>query len=182
MIAQPEGEAPARGKTEADEDRGRQQEAVGDGEGSRHHAALALAGVLLRAGWDEEDAEDFVCDVARAAGDEEWVVVRYVPATGAGAPREARFDWQVFRPPPAPGGGGGSVPGADRLAAGDVHLLRVGIDAKAEMQRRVRKLLFAPDAVSAQHKMAELGSRGHSHAQAFHARLKAAAMTAGAPP
>lgn len=112
--------------------------------------------------------------------DEEWVVVRYLPATGAGAAREARFDWQVFRPPPAPGGGGGSVPGADRLAAGDVHLLRVGIDAKAEMQRRVRKLLFAPDAVSAQHKMAELGSRGHAHAQAFHARLMAAAMTAGA--
>lgn len=112
--------------------------------------------------------------------DEEWVVLRYMPATGAGAAREARFDWQVFRPPPAPGGGGGSVPGADRLVAGDAHLLRVGIDAKAEMQRRVRKLLFAPDAVSAQHKMAELGSRGHDHAQAFHARLMAAAMTAGA--
>jgi hypothetical protein len=112
--------------------------------------------------------------------DEEWVVVRYLPDTGTGPVREARFDWQVFMPPPAPGGGGGSVPGADRLAAGDVHLRRIGIDAKAEMQRRVRKLLFASDAVSAQRKMTELGTGAHDAAQAFHARvMTASAMTAG---
>lgn len=112
--------------------------------------------------------------------DEEWVVVRYLPDTGTGPVREARFDWQVFMPPPAPGGGGGSVPGADRLAAGDVHLLRIGIDAKAEMQRRVRKLLFAPEAVSAQRKMTELGTGAHDAARAFHDRVMAAtAMTAG---
>jgi hypothetical protein len=112
--------------------------------------------------------------------DEDWVVVRYLPAGGTGPAREARFDWQVFMPPPSPGGGGGSVPGADRLAAGDVHLLRIGIDAKAEMQRRVRKLLFAPEAVSAQQKMTELGTGAPQAAQAFHDRvMQATAMTAG---
>lgn len=39
--------------------------------GSRHDAALALAGGLLRAGWDEEAAEAFVGAVAQVAGDEE---------------------------------------------------------------------------------------------------------------
>jgi hypothetical protein len=112
--------------------------------------------------------------------DEVWVVVRYLPAAGTGPVREARFDWQVFKPPPPPGGGGGSVPGADRLAAGDAHLLRIGIDAKSEMQRRVRKLLFAPEAVSAQQKMTELGTGAHDAAQAFHDRvMTATAMTAG---
>lgn len=39
--------------------------------GGRHDAALALAGALLRADWEEEDAVEFVRAVARAAGDEE---------------------------------------------------------------------------------------------------------------
>lgn len=39
--------------------------------GSRHTAALALAGALLRAEWDREDAEEFMRAVARAANDEE---------------------------------------------------------------------------------------------------------------
>jgi Peptidase family S41 len=110
--------------------------------------------------------------------DEEWVTVRYL--AGSGAAKEARFDWQVFQPPPEPSGGGGSVPGADRLAAGDDHLLRIGIDAKAEMQRRVRKLLFAPEAVAAQKKMTILGADASRAAQAFHSQvMAAAAMTAG---
>lgn len=113
--------------------------------------------------------------------DEEWVTVRYLPDVGNGSAREARFDWQVFEPPPAPGGGGGSVPGADRLSAGAYHLLRIGIDAKAEMQRRVRKLLFAPQAVAAQKKMADLGASAPMAAQAFHNQVMAAtATTAGA--
>jgi hypothetical protein len=69
--------------------------------------------------------------------------VRYLPDVGNGSAREARFDWQVFELSAGAGRGGGSVPGADRLSAGAYHLLRIGIDAKAEMQRRVRKLLFA---------------------------------------
>jgi P4 family phage/plasmid primase-like protien len=39
--------------------------------GSRHNAALALAGGLLRAGWSEEEAANFIEHVSRAAGDEE---------------------------------------------------------------------------------------------------------------
>src|SRR5215472_17522222 len=112
--------------------------------------------------------------------DEEWVVVRYLPDSSNAGAREARFDWQVFAPPPEPGSGGGAVPGADRLAAGDPQLLRLGIDANAEMQRRVRKLLFAPEAVAAQQKMAELGARAPAAAQVFHAQVMMAAAGTGA--
>jgi hypothetical protein len=40
--------------------------------GSRHEVAKALAGLLLRARWDEAATVHFVSMVARAAGDEEW--------------------------------------------------------------------------------------------------------------
>lgn len=40
--------------------------------GSRHEAALALAGALARAGWTPDEVAWFVGAVARAAGDEEW--------------------------------------------------------------------------------------------------------------
>jgi hypothetical protein len=40
--------------------------------GTRHAAALALAGLLLRSGWSEDDAIAFVSAVAEAAHDEEW--------------------------------------------------------------------------------------------------------------
>ena len=40
-------------------------------EGSRHEAALALAGGLLRNNWSVEDVEHFVVCAARAAGDDE---------------------------------------------------------------------------------------------------------------
>jgi hypothetical protein len=40
-------------------------------QGTRHDAALALAGGLVRAGWSEDDAADFILAVAGAAGDEE---------------------------------------------------------------------------------------------------------------
>lgn len=41
-------------------------------EGGRHEASLALAGMLARAGWVEEDVRVFVRGVAQAAGDDEW--------------------------------------------------------------------------------------------------------------
>lgn len=41
------------------------------GRGTRHKAALALAGALLRAGWTPEDVEVFLRAVADGAGDEE---------------------------------------------------------------------------------------------------------------
>lgn len=40
-------------------------------EGKRHDLALALAGVLLRAGWSIKDAEHFITAAARVAGDNE---------------------------------------------------------------------------------------------------------------
>jgi hypothetical protein len=39
--------------------------------GSRNDAGLALAGMLLQAGWDDADVEGFISSVAQAAGDEE---------------------------------------------------------------------------------------------------------------
>jgi hypothetical protein len=40
-------------------------------EGSRNRVALALAGVLTRAGWSQDDIEEFIRTTARIAGDEE---------------------------------------------------------------------------------------------------------------
>lgn len=45
--------------------------------GSRHDAALALAGALARAGWDQDETARFVEAVARAAGDEEATTDRH---------------------------------------------------------------------------------------------------------
>ena len=39
--------------------------------GSRNQASLALAGTLLRGGWSVSDAAEFICKVAKVAGDEE---------------------------------------------------------------------------------------------------------------
>jgi len=43
------------------------------GQGSRHDAAVALCGGLLRGGWGIEPTKDFVVAVARVSGDEEWL-------------------------------------------------------------------------------------------------------------
>jgi hypothetical protein len=40
--------------------------------GSRHHFCLALAGMLLREGWDDIEAGEFISLIAQAANDEEW--------------------------------------------------------------------------------------------------------------
>jgi len=40
--------------------------------GRRNETALALAGMLLRAGWNEDEAAEFIESVAEAANDEEW--------------------------------------------------------------------------------------------------------------
>jgi putative DNA primase/helicase len=41
-------------------------------QGGRHEAALALSGMLLRAGWPVEEVEHLVVNAARVGGDEEW--------------------------------------------------------------------------------------------------------------
>jgi len=43
------------------------------GEGSRHDAAVALCGGLLRGGWALGPTKDFVAAVAQVSGDEEWL-------------------------------------------------------------------------------------------------------------
>ncbi|MFZ0520076.1 MAG: bifunctional DNA primase/polymerase [Candidatus Acidiferrales bacterium] len=40
--------------------------------GSRHELSLSLAGVLLREGWDDIEAGEFISLIAQAANDEEW--------------------------------------------------------------------------------------------------------------
>jgi len=104
--------------------------------------------------------------------------VRYLPDPANPAAREARFEWRVFSPPPEPGGGASSVPGADRLTAEDPYRRLLGIDAKAEMQRRVRKLLFAPEAVAAQRRMTDLGARAPEAAKQFHDLMTSAGSAA----
>ena len=41
------------------------------GSGGRHNLVFAIAGTLLRGGWNEDDTRDFIGKIARAAGDEE---------------------------------------------------------------------------------------------------------------
>jgi hypothetical protein len=68
--------------------------------------------------------------------DEVWVVVTYQVG---GSVRKRQFKWQVFERVP----GEGHDPLA---AAGDLGFV-LGLDAKAELERQARKLLFAPEAV-----------------------------------
>jgi hypothetical protein len=107
--------------------------------------------------------------------DEEWVVVRYLPDDGNGAARETRFEWQVFIPEPVQGGANRTILGASRAKAVSRHTRRIGIDAKAEMQRRVRKRLFAPAAVAAQKKMTSLGASVSAAARDFRTQAAASA-------
>jgi hypothetical protein len=69
--------------------------------------------------------------------DEEWVVVTYQVGRRIW---EKRFEWQVFeRQPP--------VAGNDPLAIAGDRALVLGLDARAELERQARKLLFDPEAV-----------------------------------
>jgi hypothetical protein len=97
--------------------------------------------------------------------DEEWVTVRYLSEDGAPA-REARFDWQVYVQS-SDGGGAGSG-GVSPFGADGRDMAKLGVDAKGEVLRRARKLLFAPDAVAAQRKMADLGDAARKAAQTLH--------------
>ena len=102
---------------------------------------------------------------------EDWVVVNYLPANGKGPSREARFAWQVSLPTEEDGGDGARL-GVVKRSAARASQARIGIDAKGEMQRRFRKLLFAPDAVSSQRKMNNLGARAPEASRAFYEAMK----------
>jgi C-terminal processing protease CtpA/Prc len=80
--------------------------------------------------------------------DEEWVVLRYLDGPRA---RETRFEWQVFLP-------GAPASGVDPLTATGEVARRLGINAKAAYQRRVLKLLFAPESIAAERQMAAAGA------------------------
>lgn len=114
--------------------------------------------------------------------DEEWVVVRYLSDNGNGPALETRFDWQVFLPEPVQGRASRTVLGERRTGAANRQARRIGVDAKGEMQRRVRKLLFAPAAVAAQRKMTDLGARAPAAAQAYHAHLASGARAGALAP
>jgi C-terminal processing protease CtpA/Prc len=79
-----------------------------------------------------------------APPDEDWVVVGY---ESNGKPREHRFDWQVFVPPPSP-------TGINLSAAGPEVARILGVDARTEAVRRARKALFSPASVAAEQRMA----------------------------
>jgi C-terminal processing protease CtpA/Prc len=102
---------------------------------------------------------------------EDWVVVNYLPGNGRGPSREARFAWQVSLPPDE-SEGDGSVLGVVKRSGARASQARIGIDAKGEMQRRFRKLLFAPDAVSSQRKMTNFGARAPEASRAFYQAMK----------
>jgi hypothetical protein len=73
------------------------------------------------------------------------VVVRY--RDGA-RERESRFSWRLLRPG-APAGGVDPLATKGRLAG------RFGIDVKTEIQRRVLKLLYSPESIEAEARMAD---------------------------
>jgi len=82
-----------------------------------------------------------------APPDEEWVLVGYSGEDGQA--REARVEWRVFEPPPAP-------TAVDPDAADEPLARTLGIDAQTEAVRRARKALFAPEAMEVERQVSEL--------------------------
>jgi hypothetical protein len=86
--------------------------------------------------------------------DEEWVDVTYLDLTGATA--QIHLPWQVFVP-------AGLTGGDDELAAYSEYSAVLGIDLRAEVARRVRKLLFSPEEIRRSRRMAEVRKTARSH-------------------
>ena len=81
--------------------------------------------------------------------DEEWVTLRY---KDGGSEREMRFEWHVLQP-------GSPASGVDVISALGAEAAEMGVNAKAEVQRRVRKLLFSPASMAAEQRTAKFGLR-----------------------
>ena len=81
--------------------------------------------------------------------DEEWVVIGYPDDNGT--MRESRFAWRVVLPD-APAGG------IDLVSPGACTVAELGVNAQAEVQRRVLKLLFSPQSMDDEKMMSELGT------------------------
>jgi hypothetical protein len=107
--------------------------------------------------------------------DEDWVVVTYRSGSRSRS-RDARFEWNIISPPPLAGTTAPTLlGGGDDVAAPlepDAARTALGIDVRAELERRVRKLLFEPESVKFD---AEVKKSGKAKLTA------AAAAAAGAP-
>lgn len=86
--------------------------------------------------------------------DEEWVILGY---NDGSRDREIRFEWEVMAP-------GSPASGVDVMSADAPEAAELGVNAKAEIQRRVRKLLFSPASIAAERTMAALGTDAHAAA------------------
>jgi hypothetical protein len=86
-----------------------------------------------------------------APPDEEWVVVGYLADDGQ--EREIRIDWRVFVPDPSP-------TGVNPDSADDPTARALGIDTLTEAVRRVKKILFVPQAMEVERQVALLGTQG----------------------
>jgi Peptidase family S41 len=82
--------------------------------------------------------------------DEDWVDITYVPLEPPERPREVRFRWQVFRPQD-------SVAGQAIATASGLKRYSVGLDARAEVERRIRRFLFQGRSGSAARPRGEAG-------------------------
>jgi C-terminal processing protease CtpA/Prc len=111
---------------------------------------------------------------------EDWVVINYQSDNGRGPLREARFAWLISFPQ-SESGGDGSVLGVTRHSGRRANRARIGLDEKGEMQRRFRKLLFSPKAVSSQRKMSELGARAPEASRAFYEEIRKGTWTPSQP-
>jgi C-terminal processing protease CtpA/Prc len=76
--------------------------------------------------------------------DEDWVIVSYQDGE---TPREIKFEWEVFKPDIATGV-------MDPLSTQGGAALMLGLDAKAELERRVRKLLYSPESIETEREVA----------------------------
>jgi hypothetical protein len=72
--------------------------------------------------------------------DEERVQLRYLSDDES---LEISFDWQVFQPD-------SPATGIDLISPTGQHAQNLGVDAKTEVERRVLKILFAPEAIAAE--------------------------------
>lgn len=80
--------------------------------------------------------------------DEDWVVVTYRAGSRV---RHERFEWRIISPPPLTGTASPTLLGSGDATAetADARAARtaLGVDMRAELERRVRKLLFEPESV-----------------------------------
>jgi len=88
--------------------------------------------------------------------DEEKVTIRYLDGKKM---REVEFDWMVLKP-------GSPASGVDVLLEKGAVAQLLGVDAKTEVERRVLKLLFAPNAIARERVMASLSDTNLAAAQA----------------